>query len=49
MMILQNEIWKSGQNLPLATFGSERVNHLITGKLAKASDGNLLLHKMLSP
>ena len=23
--ILQNEIWKSGRNLPLATFGSERV------------------------
>ena len=23
---LQNEIWKSGGNLPLATFGSERVN-----------------------
>ena len=24
--ILQNEIWKSGRNLPLATFGSERVH-----------------------
>ena len=24
--ILQNEIWKFGRNLPLATFGSERVN-----------------------
>ena len=23
--ILENEIWKSGRNLPLATFGSERV------------------------
>ena len=27
--ILQNEIWKFGRNLPLATFGSERVR---TGK-----------------
>ena len=27
--ILQNEIWKSGRNLPLATFGSERVNLIL--------------------
>ena len=26
--ILENEIWKFGRNLPLATFGSERVNSL---------------------
>ena len=26
--MLQNEICKLGQNLPLATFGSERVNDL---------------------
>ena len=25
--ILENEIWKSGRNLPLTTFGSGRVNH----------------------
>ena len=24
--MLENEIWKSGRNLPLTTFGSERVN-----------------------
>ena len=23
--MLENEIWKSGRNLPLTTFGSERV------------------------
>ena len=28
--ILENEIWKFGRNLPLATFGSERVNQLWT-------------------
>ena len=26
--MLENEIWKSGQNMPLTTFGSERVNSL---------------------
>ena len=26
LKILENEIWKFGRNLPLATFGSERVN-----------------------
>ena len=28
---LRNEIWKSGRNLPLATFGSERVKKLVYG------------------
>ena len=28
LTILENEIWKFGRNLPLATFGSERVNKL---------------------
>ena len=27
--ILENEIWKFGPNLPLATFGSERVNSVL--------------------
>ena len=26
--MLENEIWKSGQNMPLTTFGSKRVNSL---------------------
>ena len=29
LKILENEIWKFGRNLPLATFGSERVNLII--------------------
>ena len=29
--IWENEIWKSGRNLPLATFGSERVKKLVYG------------------
>ena len=28
LTILENEIWKFGRNLPLATLGSERVNKL---------------------
>ena len=28
--ILRNEIWKSGQNLPLPTFGDERVTGCFT-------------------
>ena len=28
--ILQNEIWKSGRNLPLAKFGNERVTGCFT-------------------
>ena len=31
--ILENEMWKFGRNLPLATFGSERVNSLRAGSL----------------
>ena len=34
--ILQNEIWKFGQHLPLDTFGSERVN--TDGKLLFLGD-----------
>ena len=30
--ILENEIWKFGGNLPLATFGSERVKHSSTSE-----------------
>ena len=29
LKILENEIWKFGRNLPLAIFGSERVNLII--------------------
>ena len=29
LKILENEIWKFGRNLPLAMFGSERVNLII--------------------
>ena len=46
--ILENEIWKFGQNLPLATFGSERVKRrqiwltslrsTVTEKLFSSSD-----------
>ena len=25
LFVLENEIWKSGRNLPLTTFGSERL------------------------
>ena len=28
LKILENEIWKFGRNLPLATFGSERVKRV---------------------
>ena len=32
--ILENEIWKFGRNLPLATFGSERVKEECVDDLA---------------
>ena len=32
--MLENEIWKFGRNLPLATFGSERVKEECVDDLA---------------
>ena len=43
--IVQNEIRKSGRNLPLATFGSERVNRLILNELSLKTDNISRRHR----
>ena len=42
---VQNEIRKSGRNLPLATFGSERVNRLILNELSLKTDNISRRHR----
>ena len=41
--ILENEIWKFGQNLPLATFCSERINFLSGFYLSLGFNGHFVI------
>ena len=41
--ILENEIWKFGQNLPLATFSSERINVLSGFYLSLGFNGHFVI------
>ena len=45
VLFVQNEIRKSGRNLPLATFGSERVNRLILNELSLKTDNISRRHR----
>ena len=41
MVLFENEIWRFGRNLPLATFGSERVKGIT---IAVDTHNSIILH-----